>query len=153
MLELYDSKENINVIMSNDLYFDAHTDLKDTELSNFIINRIDKAERLSEKTFKGRSDKFGALDKQCLSTGTKTLLNILQNRDICFNISECGQNVLSLLPLIKEGKIYCGRYLNIPITDENIDCRIKFKGKVFNNLGEFKEFYEEIYDESHSDEF
>lgn len=156
MLIFYDNKKDIpdgiKVIKSNDTYFNAHTMLPNSDFVDKILSTIDKAVRVSERAFRGRSDKFADLDRQCLSTGTKTLLNILQNPDVCFNITECGLNALELLPLIDDGNIYCDRYINIPITSNNIRCNISYRGKRFNNLNDFRNYYEEIYDEEHPDE-
>ena len=83
---------------------------------------------------KKRTKELGALNKNMLSTGTKTLLNIIQHPDKCFSVCECGNNALSLLPLITEGSIYW----SIPVVAYNGDsaCDIICNGK------EYKDFYE-----------
>ena len=151
MLNFYDKRDNINPIMSNDIFFNAHTKIQDLDIVKDILKIVDKAERLSDLTFIGRSNKFGPLDKQCLSTGTKTLLNIIQYKEKCFNISECGINVLELLPLL-DGNVYCNHYINFPITKENKNSQIKYRGKLFSNLIDFNEYYEEVYNEEYPDE-
>lgn len=86
MLNFYDGfaeiPKDVKVVKSNDSYFNAHTKIQDSDFCRTVLKEIDKAERVSDKSFKGRSDRFADLDRQFLSTGTKTLLNIVQNPNI-----------------------------------------------------------------------
>ena len=63
------------------------------------------------------------------------LLNIANNTDKCFNMAECGQNVLSLLPLITNGNILWEypvlHYLG------NTECDIKIHNKHFTDFKSF----------------
>lgn len=68
--------DNMVVINNNDAYFDGMTVLKDVDFVHKVLKEIEKAERHSAVTFIGRTASLGALNKSCLSTGTKTLLNI-----------------------------------------------------------------------------
>jgi hypothetical protein len=72
-----------------------------------------------------------------LSTGTKTLLNILGHPDICFNVCECGNNALCLLPLIQNGNIYWE--MPAVVYDENMVCSIKYRGRVYTDFDSFIE--------------
>lgn len=92
------------VVRINDAYFLANTKLEDTEQCRRILRIIDQAEYCSEKTFIGRDKSLGALFTDNLSTGTKTLLNISQHRDLCFDTIECGNNALTLLMGFTEGQ-------------------------------------------------
>ncbi len=138
-LVVYTDKKDIensgkDLVMINDLFFNYDTVLEDSELVRFILSTIDKASYNSSLTFIGRTKELGALNKNMLSTGTKTLLNIIQHPDKCFSVCECGNNALSLLPLITEGSIYW----SIPVVAYNGDsaCDIICNGK------EYKDFYE-----------
>ena len=96
-LIVYTNKKDVedsgkDLIMINDLFFDAETVLKNSELVSKILEDIDKAKYNSDLTFIGRTKELGALNKSMLSTGTKTLLNIIQHPDKCFNVCECGNN-------------------------------------------------------------
>ena len=70
-----------------------------------------------------------------LSTGTKTILNILSNPSDCFDLSECGDNVLKFLPRVTDGSViwdvpclvYCGKP----------DCNIEYRGKIYKDFYEF----------------
>lgn len=64
--------------------------IPDTEECRNIIKIIDKAEYVSERSFSGRTKEMGNLDSKCLSTGSKTLINIISHTDMCFDVCECG---------------------------------------------------------------
>lgn len=107
-LTIYTDKNKIpkemELIDYNDLFFEE-VNLVDNEITKKILMDIDKATYNSPLTFIGRDSSLGALNKSNLSTGSKTLLNIVSNKDKCFDVAECGQNALSLIPYIKNGNI------------------------------------------------
>lgn len=131
------NKEGKKLIRVNDLFFNMETNLEDSEIVRRILKTIDKAEYNSDLTFIGRTKSLGALNKNMLSTGTKTLLNILKHPDKCFDVCECGNNALSLLPLIKEGNVYW----ECPAVSYsgNGECDIYYNGKHFNDFYSFLE--------------
>lgn len=141
-LNIYTKKELIPndmlYISANDPYFNANTPLSDDTLVADIIKNIDGAIRNSEFTFIGREAELGALNKEHLSTGTKTLLNILENPDICFNIEECGVNVLDYIPRIKNGNVFWKHPVHCIDTDGS--CDIYLDGK------HYVDFYEMVQD-------
>lgn len=107
-LNVYTNREDIpkgmQFINYNDKFF-LSTSLRNDKFSGMVMKKIDKAEFHSRDTFIGRDKSLGALNKEHLSTGCKTLLNIINNSDKCFDVMECGQNALELLPIITEGNI------------------------------------------------
>lgn len=68
--------ENLVIIRKNDDYFNGLTILHDTEFVHKVLWDIDMAKRCTDITFIERTISLGALNKSCLSTGTKTILNI-----------------------------------------------------------------------------
>jgi hypothetical protein len=91
---------SLRVIEVNDVFFNGGTKLMNTPETAMILERVDKAKRVSDTTFIGRDVNLGALYKKNLSTGAKTLLNITQYADkdgFCFSTRECGINALVLL--------------------------------------------------------
>ena len=129
--------KEIDIIDYNDKFFDGTT-LKDDKLSKYIMNKIDKAQYSSEHTFIGRDETLGKLNKNHLSTGCKTLLNIVGNPDKCFDIVECGQNALSLLHLIKNGNVLWRN----PILHfvGNAECDILIDDKHFTDFRSFLKY-------------
>lgn len=133
-----DIPENIKYIDYNDLFFES-TQLNSDSLTSYILNTIDKATYNSPDTFIGRDKNLGALNKESLSTGCKTLLNIISNTDKCFNVSECGQNCLEMLAYIKDGNILW----KLPVLHCILDgkqCDINIDNKHFNNFDDFVEY-------------
>lgn len=85
-LQVYNKTDPpISVIVDNDTYFDGHTELDSGDMCAGILKVIDKAVYNSPATFIGRDPSLGALYKQHLSTGTKTLLNVLNHPDKYFS--------------------------------------------------------------------
>lgn len=110
-LLIFDKKEDvlengIKLISFNDIYFDGFTSLKDDDFTRRVLSEIDKAHYNDNTTFIGRTEGLGALNKNLLSTGTKTLLNVVSHPDVCFDICECGNNVLNLLTSLTTGIVY-----------------------------------------------
>ena len=62
MLTFYDDESKIpvdvRIVKANDAYFNAHTSISNTKLARHILKEIDKAERVPETSFKGRSEKI-----------------------------------------------------------------------------------------------
>lgn len=137
-LRIYtDKKEvpaNTEVIGYNDKFFDGVL-LSNDEISSIVMNKIDHATYNSPTTFIGRDKSLGALNKEHLSTGCKTLLNIITNPDKCFDVVECGQNALALIPFIKEGNILW----EVPILHYrgNAKCDIIIHDKRFTDFRRF----------------
>lgn len=117
---------NIRVIKNNDSFFDVMTDLTNTELVCEILRTVDKAEFNSSQTFIGRTKELGALHKSMLSTGTKTLINIIHHPEICFNVAECGNNALQFIPKITEGHILWE--LPVVVCRDRPKCDIDYRG-------------------------
>ena len=137
-LRIYtDKKEippNIKFVDYNDMFFNGGI-LQSDKISKLVMQKIDGAEYGTENTFIGRDKSLGKLNKEHLSTGCKTLLNIVANPDKCFDVIECGPNALQLLPLIKDGNIYW----NVPVLHYvgNADCDIRIHDKHFTDFREF----------------
>lgn len=140
-LNVYTDKSQIpkgmEYIGINDSFFDLETNLQDNPITHSILASIDKAKYNSELTFIGRSEGLGALNKTMLSTGTKTLLNIIGHKDICFDVCECGDNALSMLPLITNGNILW-RYPTMCYNGDS-SCDIVCNGISYKDFYEFLE--------------
>lgn len=138
-LNIYTDKNLVpkdkKIIDFNDSFFDVFTTISNYDLVRSILYKVDKAEYHSSKTFIGRTKELGALNKSMLSTGTKTLLNIIEHPDKCFNTIECGSNALSFIPLIKDGNIIWK--VPVLVTIPSIDCNI-----ILNNNKQFNNFYD-----------
>lgn len=130
--------KDIKFVRDNDAYFDAKSKLLDTDLVRKILLEIDGAEYVSEDIFSSKNKKVGNLNKIHLSTGVKTLINILNFKDVCFDVLECGINVLDLIPeiSIKTDGYILWRDCMYPFA-ENCDCDFLFRGKRFYKVFDF----------------
>ncbi len=137
-LNIYTSVSDIpsgmKYIKINDVFFNTRTQLMDDEFTKRVLDKIDKAEYVNSMFFSGRTKELGNINKNNLSTGTKVILNIHNNPNICFDVRECGNNVLKMLPLIHEGNILWENPVISYSGDK--DCDIIFKGKVYNDFYE-----------------
>ena len=128
----------IKIVKDNDAYFNAKSKLLDNDLVKLVLKRIDEAEYVTEDVFLGRNVDCGNLNKIHLSTGTKTLVNIINFSDICFDVVECGINVFDLLPEISSkvnGHILWKNCI-YPFA-ENSSCDIVYNGKRFTKVFDF----------------
>lgn len=89
--------KTVQYVLSNDVYFESRTLLKDDEVTRRILQDVDDSKRVSDTLFIPNRGNAGSLDRTMLSSGAKTLLNISQYPDVCFNLNECGPNALRLL--------------------------------------------------------
>lgn len=141
-LVVYTHKEDIPSSIkyesNNDLFFDQ-TPLTDDDICKRILSVIDKAKYLDENKFTLEEEGYGEINKENLSTGCKTLLNILNNPDKCFNVIECGQNALKLLSEFTEGNILWETPILFLLDD--LDCDIISDNKKFTKLNDFLSYY------------
>lgn len=126
-LIIYTSRSEIpsdlRIIDNNDRYFDGRSIIPDSPLVAHILKDIDGATRASDLAFYGKFLENVALDRSMLCTGTKTLLNILQHPDRCFNVIECGDNALAYLSKITDGFILW-EVCSMPWLEGNDNCDI-----------------------------
>jgi hypothetical protein len=141
-LKIYTNIDDIptRYIKGNDDFFGA-TLLDDSEFTSFVLWTIEKAKYNSPFTFISRNEALGALNKECLSTGTKTLLNIVAHPDVCFDVCQCGSNALELLPLIHEGNVYWR--MPLLMYQGNPTCDILWNKRHYDD---FYKFLREVYD-------
>lgn len=117
----------------NDEYFDVFTLLKDTSEVRRVLEIVEKGQYLNETSFYDRAGRV--LGKDCLSTSSKTLINIITHPDICFDTLECGHTSLCVLLTLKNGAAYC-KYPAM-IMDGNVNCDIEWYNRHYNDIGSF----------------
>lgn len=131
--------DNTRYVWVNERYFDGHTVLKADEQTKMILSKIDGATRLSDDMFQPSANGFG-LYKSFLSAGTKTLLNIAQHPDVCFNLNECGSNALRLLFSTFHEGIVLWTFNILDIVREDISCDIEMEGQHFDSIQDLNSF-------------
>lgn len=138
MITIYKSKNDIpqdlEYIELNDIFFNQNTVVKLDERAREIIERIDESKWLSrykiESKFNGT-----VLDIDCLSTGCKTVLNILYFPDKVFCLKECGDNALEILYHLNGGSVYSD-YAMIPFDMEAVQI---CEGKSIRIIADYEE--------------
>ena len=143
MLTIYKDKKDIppsvQYVELNDLFFNQNTVLYLDDCAKAVIEQIDGTKMLSK--FKIES-KFGGvmLDIDCLSTGCKTVLNVMYFPEKVFCMKECGENALEILYNLQEGFIYSD-YAMIPFELESVEVISAEGKKVINDYEELKEWW------------
>lgn len=137
--------KDIKFVNYNDIFF-GEVLLNETELVKTVLEKVDRAIYHSPTSFIGRDKDLGALHKSYLSTGCKTLLNIISNPNICFDVCECGPNALTLLSYIKNGYVYWHNPALQVL--ETYECDIKVDNITFTD---FEEFVNYIMDGDHDE--
>ena len=122
MIDIYTKKiDSSNQIIQNDLYFNLNTgneQMSQREID--LIQQIDKAKLTPDKHIE---TKYGLGTIRNLSSGCKTLLNIVKHPDKVVNVEECGPNVLRIIFTMDNIKIYMSRPTLFDILD---DATIRF---------------------------
>ena len=109
MITIYKDKNDISDDMEyvelNDIFFNQKTILKLDNYAKEIIKKVDGSKLLSKYKIMSKFNEV-ALDIDCLSTGCKTILNVLYFPNKVFCMKECGDNAIELLYSLKNGNIY-----------------------------------------------
>ena len=122
MIEIYTEKANSkDWILQNDLYFNLNTGNEEMAQNEIdLIQQVDEAKLTPDKHIE---TKYGLGTIRNLSSGWKTLLNIVKHPDKIVNVEECGPNVLRIIFTMDNIKIYMSRPTLFDIAD---DVKIRF---------------------------
>lgn len=122
MIDIYtEKKESKDWIFQNDLYFNLNTgneEMSENEIK--LIQQVDEAKLAQDKHIE---TKYGLSTIRNLSSGCKTLLNIVKHSDKVVCVEECGPNVLKIIFAMDNIKIYMSRPTLVDISD---DTKIRF---------------------------
>ena len=122
MINIYTNKRDSNDwIFRNDLYFNLNTGNEEMSQKEIdLIQQVDEAKLTPDKHIE---TKYGLGTIRNLSSGCKTLLNIVKHPDKVVNVEECGPNVLKIIFTMDNIKIYMSRPTLFDISD---DAKIRF---------------------------
>ena len=116
MIDIYTDKKNCeDWIIQNDLYFNLNT--CNEEMTERDINLIKQADDAVLTPDKHIQTKFGLGTIRNLSSGCKTLLNIIKHPDKVGCVEECGPNVLKIIFEMDNIKIYMSRPSFVYVSD------------------------------------
>ena len=96
MIDIYtEKKESKDWILQNDLFFNLNTSNEEmTEYEIDLIQQMDDAKLTADKHIE---TKYGLGTIRNLSSGCKTLLNILKHPEKVVCVEECGSNILKVI--------------------------------------------------------
>lgn len=145
MITIFKNKKDIphtlEYVELNDIFFNKQTVLKLDGRAERIIEQIDGARLISKYKIESRFNGV-TLDIDCLSTGCKTVLNVLYFSDKVFCLKECGENALEILYHLEAGNVYSD-YAIIPFEMGKV-CVISDKdSKIIEDYEELKEWWED----------
>lgn len=110
MITIYKSKADIpndkELVMLNDVYFNKKTVQILDDYAKIVMKVIDGATMIGKYRIESKFHGV-VLDIDKLSTGCKTVLNVMYNPDKVFCIKECGENAIDILYTLNDGQVYC----------------------------------------------
>ena len=122
VIDIYtEKKESSSWILKNDLYFNLNTSNEEMSQKEIdLIQQVDNAKLTPDKHIE---TKYGLGTIRNLSSGCKTLLNIVKHPDKVVCVEECGPNVLKIIFAMNNIRIYMSRPTLTEIPD---DAEIRF---------------------------
>lgn len=133
MIDIYTEKKNSkDWILKNDLYFNLNTSNEEISKEEIeLIREVDDAILTPDKHIE---TKYGLGTIRNLSSGCKTLLNIVKHPEKVVCVEECGPNVLKKIFEMDNIKIYMSRpsFMEIP---KNVRLRFNDKEVVVGSAG------------------
>lgn len=145
MITIYKNKNDIphhmEYIELNDVFFNQNTAAKLDERTKEIVEKIDEAKLLSKYKIESKFNGV-TLDVDCLSTGCKTVLNVLYFPDKVFCLKECGDNALEILYGLESGAVYSD-YALIPFDMQAVKVSDGQKGEIIDDYEALKEWWED----------
>lgn len=143
MITIFKNKKDIPQDMEyvelNDIYFNQNTACKLDDRAEKVVEIIDGAKLISKYKMYSKFNGI-VLDVDKLSSGCKTVLNVLYNPDKVFCLKECGNNALEVLYGLKEGNVYSD-YALIPFEMEAVSVQNSSGKKEICDYEELKEWW------------
>lgn len=124
----------------NDIFFNQRTVNWLDNRAVKIIEQIDGAKQISKYKIESKFNSV-VLDIDRLSTGCKTVLNVLHFPDKVFSMKECGDNALNVLYNLKDGAVYSD-YSMISFDFDEVSVYTGDGYKVIRNYEDLKEWWE-----------
>lgn len=134
--DIPDDKEYIEL---NDVFFNQNTVLKLDDRANVIVEKIDDSRLIGKYKIESKFNGV-TLDVDCLSTGCKTVLNVLYFPDKVFCLKECGDNALEVLYALETGAVYSD-YAVIPFDVTEVKVSDEKGTKIISDYEDLKEWW------------
>lgn len=134
--DIPDDKEYIEL---NDVFFNQNTVSKLDDRANVIVEKIDDSRLIGKYKIESKFNGV-TVDVDCLSTGCKTVLNVLYFPDKVFCLKECGDNALEVLYALEAGAVYSD-YAVIPFDVNKVNVSDEKGTRVIADYEELKEWW------------
>lgn len=143
MITIYKNKKDIpsdrEYVELNDIFFNQKTVGMLDSRAHDIIAQIDGAKQISKYKIESKFNSV-VLDIDCLSTGCKTVLNVLYFPDKVFCMKECGDNALDILYSLNDGQVYSD-YAVISFDMTEVTVCSENEHKMIKDYEELKEWW------------
>lgn len=143
MITVFKNKRDIpgdmDYVELNDLFFNQNTVSKLDDRANAIVEKIDASKLIGKYKMESKFNGV-TLDIDCLSTGCKTVLNVMYFPNMVFCMKECGDNALEVLYGLETGAVYSD-YAIIPFDMETVKVSDKNEVRVISDYEELKEWW------------
>lgn len=143
MITIFKNKRDIpgdmDYVELNDLFFNQNTVSKLDDRANAIVEKIDASKLIGKYKMESKFNGV-TLDIDCLSTGCKTVLNVMYFPNMVFCMKECGDNALEVLYGLETGAVYSD-YAIIPFDMETVKVSDKNEVRVISDYEELKEWW------------
>ncbi len=143
MITIFKNKKDIpsdmDYVELNDVFFNQNTVSKLDDRANAIVEKIDASKLIGKYKIESKFNGV-ALDIDCLSTGCKTVLNVLYFPEKAFCLKECGDNALEVLYELDAGAVYSD-YAIIPFDMKDVRVSDQNGIRVISDYEELKEWW------------
>lgn len=143
MITIFKNKKDIPCDMDyvelNDVFFNQNTVSRLDDSANDIVEKIDASKLIGRYKMESKFNGV-TLDIDCLSTGCKTVLNVMYFSDKVFCLKECGDNALEVLYGLVDGAVYSD-YAIIPFGMKKVKVSDKNGMRVISDYEELKEWW------------
>ena len=143
MITIFKDKNDIpsdkEYVELNDVFFNQKTVSRIDDKASAIIEKIDASKLIGKYKMESKFNGV-TLDIDCLSTGCKTVLNVLYFPDKVFCLKECGENALEVLYKLKAGAVYSD-YAVIPLDMNEVNVSDERGMRVISDYEELKEWW------------
>lgn len=144
MITIFKNRKDIpgdmEYVELNDLFFNQNTVSFIDKQAEKIIEMIDDTKLISKYKIYSRFDEI-ALDIDRLSTGCKTVLNVLYYPNKVFCLKECGNNALEILYHFENGHVF-SEYALIPFIMDTVAVQSESGKKIINDYEELREWWD-----------
>lgn len=144
MITIYKNKkdipDNMDYVELNDVFFNQNTVSKLDDRAKVIVEKIDNSRLIGKYKIESKFNGV-TLDIDCLSTGCKTVLNVMFFPDKVFCIKECGDNALEVLYKLEDGAVYSD-YAVIPFEMDKVRVFEGERARIISDYEELKEWWE-----------